>query len=53
MEIIDGDAFSIGGFRPAHTRRARNVRSGNTKVALPIDDAGFKQRVVEHGNGGT
>lgn len=35
---FDGDAFYIGGFRPAETRRARNVRSGNTKVALTIDD---------------
>ena len=35
---FDGDAFYVGGFRPAGTRRAHNVRSGNTKVALTIDD---------------
>ena len=35
---FDGDAFYVGGFRPASTRRARNVRGGNTKVALTIDD---------------
>ncbi|GIM96307.1 PPOX class F420-dependent oxidoreductase [Paractinoplanes toevensis] len=35
---FDGDAFYVGGFRPADTRRARNVRSGNTQVALTIDD---------------
>ena len=35
---FDGDAFYVGGFQPAKTRRARNVRSGNTQVALTIDD---------------
>ena len=35
---FDGTHFYIGGFRPGHTRRSRNVRAGNRDVALVIDD---------------
>lgn len=35
---FDGTHFYIGGFDPANTRRARNVRAGNHKVSLVIDD---------------
>jgi pyridoxamine 5'-phosphate oxidase family protein len=35
---FDGTHFFIGGFNPTNTRRARNVRHGNPKVALIIDD---------------
>ncbi|MFJ1732964.1 PPOX class F420-dependent oxidoreductase [Streptomyces sp. NPDC088254] len=35
---FDGTHFYIGGFNPTNTRRARNVRDGNHKVALVIDD---------------
>lgn len=35
---FDGACFYIGGFDPARTRRTRNVRAGNEKVALVIDD---------------
>lgn len=35
---FDGVAFYVGGYNPSDTRRARNVRSGNHKVALVIDD---------------
>ncbi|MFJ7949604.1 PPOX class F420-dependent oxidoreductase [Streptomyces sp. NPDC096354] len=35
---FDGTHFYIGGYNPTNTRRARNVRSGNHKVALVIDD---------------
>lgn len=37
---FDGTYFFIGGFDPANTRRSRNVRAGNEKVALVIDDLG-------------
>ena len=35
---FDGTHFYIGGFDPAKTRRTRNIREGNDKVALIIDD---------------
>ncbi len=35
---FDGTHFYIGGYNPTNTRRSRNVRTGNTKVALVIDD---------------
>ena len=35
---FDGSTFTIGGFNPTNTRRTRNVRNGNDKVALIIDD---------------
>lgn len=35
---FDGTAFLIGGWSPAKTRRHGNVRSGNVKVALVVDD---------------
>ncbi|WP_026918695.1 PPOX class F420-dependent oxidoreductase [Gordonia shandongensis] len=35
---FDGRDFYIGGYDPTNTRRARNIRSGNHKVALVIDD---------------
>jgi pyridoxamine 5'-phosphate oxidase family protein len=35
---FDGTHFYIGGFDPASTRRTRNIRAGNAKVALVIDD---------------
>ena len=35
---FDGTHFYIGGFDPANTRRTRNIRAGNDKVAFVIDD---------------
>jgi pyridoxamine 5'-phosphate oxidase family protein len=35
---FDGTHFYIGGFDPANTRRTRNVRAGNDKIAFVIDD---------------
>ncbi|MEO3810962.1 PPOX class F420-dependent oxidoreductase [Sphaerisporangium sp. B11E5] len=35
---FDGTHLYVGGIDPARTRRSRNVRSGNTKVALVVDD---------------
>lgn len=35
---LDGSYFYIGGIDPAETRRVRNVRAGQQKVALVIDD---------------
>ena len=35
---FDGEYFYAGGMNPTKTRKFRNVRSGNTKVALVIDD---------------
>jgi pyridoxamine 5'-phosphate oxidase family protein len=35
---FDGAAFYIGGIDPARTRKFRNVRAGNNKVALLFDD---------------
>jgi pyridoxamine 5'-phosphate oxidase family protein len=35
---FDGEYFYVGGMNPANTRKFRNVRSGNTRVALVIDD---------------
>jgi pyridoxamine 5'-phosphate oxidase family protein len=35
---FDGKRLYVGGRNPAKTRKFRNVRSGNTKVALVIDD---------------
>lgn len=35
---FDGTAFLIGGWSPAKTRRHGNVRAGNVKVALVVDD---------------
>ena len=35
---FDGTRFNIGGMQPGNTRRHHNVRAGNRKVALVIDD---------------
>ncbi|MFC4014231.1 PPOX class F420-dependent oxidoreductase [Nonomuraea purpurea] len=35
---FDGTYLYVGGIDPARTRKFRNVRAGNTKVALVIDD---------------
>jgi pyridoxamine 5'-phosphate oxidase family protein len=35
---FDGKYFYVGGMNPVRTRKFRNVRAGNTKVALVIDD---------------
>ena len=35
---FDGSFLYVGGMNPAQTRKFRNVRAGNTKVALVIDD---------------
>jgi len=35
---FDGQYFYIGGRNPTHTRKYRNLRSGNHKVALVMDD---------------
>jgi pyridoxamine 5'-phosphate oxidase family protein len=35
---FDGRYFYVGGMNPVKTRKFRNVRGGNTKVALVIDD---------------
>jgi len=35
---FDGTYVYVGGMDPARTRKFRNVRAGNTKVALVIDD---------------
>ena len=35
---FDGTHIYVGGLAPAKTRKFRNVRAGNTKVALVIDD---------------
>jgi pyridoxamine 5'-phosphate oxidase family protein len=35
---FDGTHFYIGGFDTTNTRRTRNVRAGNDKVAFVIDD---------------
>ncbi|MDX8148925.1 PPOX class F420-dependent oxidoreductase [Lentzea sp. BCCO 10_0061] len=35
---FDGTDFYVGGHDPGNTRRARNVRAGQHKVALIIDD---------------
>jgi pyridoxamine 5'-phosphate oxidase family protein len=35
---FDGEHLYVGGMNPAKTRKFHNVRSGNTKVALVIDD---------------
>ncbi|MFB7513173.1 PPOX class F420-dependent oxidoreductase [Streptomyces sp. NPDC056144] len=35
---FDGRHFYVGGYNPTNTRRSRNVRDGNHKVALVIDD---------------
>ncbi|MEU5698521.1 PPOX class F420-dependent oxidoreductase [Streptomyces aurantiacus] len=40
---FDGRHFYIGGYNPTNTRRARNVRSGNHKVAFVIDDLASTQ----------
>ncbi len=34
----DGTHLWIGGIDPGNTRRAKNIRDGNTKVAIVIDD---------------
>jgi pyridoxamine 5'-phosphate oxidase family protein len=34
----DGTHFYIGGIDPVKTRKFRNVRAGNTKVAVIVDD---------------
>lgn len=35
---FDGTYFYVGGVDPANTRKFRNVRAGNDKVALLVDD---------------
>lgn len=40
---FDGTHFYIGGYNPTNTRRSRNIRGGNTKVALVIDDLASRQ----------
>ena len=35
---FDGTHLYVGGLDPARTRKFRNVRAGNTKVALVVDD---------------
>ena len=35
---FDGKYFYVGGMNPVKTRKFRNVRAGNTKVALVVDD---------------
>lgn len=35
---FDGTHVYVGGLDPAKTRKFRNVRDGNTKVALVVDD---------------
>jgi pyridoxamine 5'-phosphate oxidase family protein len=35
---FDGRDLYVGGMDPVRTRKFRNVRAGNTKVALVIDD---------------
>jgi pyridoxamine 5'-phosphate oxidase family protein len=35
---FDGKYFYVGGMNPAKTRKFRNVRAGNTQLALVIDD---------------
>lgn len=35
---FDGQYFYVGGMNPAETRKFRNVRAGNTQVAVVIDD---------------
>ncbi|MGV0635260.1 hypothetical protein ABQE69_03490 [Mycolicibacillus trivialis] len=34
----DGTHIKIGGYRPANTRRHRNVLAGHTNVAVVVDD---------------
>jgi pyridoxamine 5'-phosphate oxidase family protein len=34
----DGTHFYVGGIDPANTRKFRNVRAGNDKVCLVVDD---------------
>ena len=40
---FDGQYFFIGGRNPGNTRKYRNLRAGNHKVALVIDDLEFIQ----------
>jgi pyridoxamine 5'-phosphate oxidase family protein len=35
---FDGPSLYVGGMNPVKTRKFRNVRAGNTKIALVIDD---------------
>ena len=35
---FDGEYFYVGGHNPAKTRKYNNVRAGNDKVALLVDD---------------
>ena len=35
---FDGQQFYVGGRNPSNTRKHRNVRAGNRKVALIVDD---------------
>ncbi len=35
---FDGTHFYLSGIDPEHTRRFRNVRAGNDKIALVVDD---------------
>jgi pyridoxamine 5'-phosphate oxidase family protein len=35
---FDEEYFHVGGMNPANTRKFRNVRSGNTRVTLVIDN---------------
>jgi len=36
--VFDGAYFYVGGWAPERTRRFRNVKAGNAKVALVVDD---------------
>ena len=35
---LDGEHIFIGGLNPSQTRKYRNLRAGNDKVALVVDD---------------
>jgi pyridoxamine 5'-phosphate oxidase family protein len=35
---FDGQYFYVGGRNPTHSRKYRNLRAGNHKVALVVDD---------------
>ena len=35
---FDGQVFYVGGRNPIHTRKYRNLRAGNARVALVVDD---------------
>jgi pyridoxamine 5'-phosphate oxidase family protein len=35
---FDGQVFYVGGHNPTHTRKYTNIRAGNARVALVVDD---------------